>query len=565
MEIANFFDIPISTIKDKVCVDKNIITDLELIEKNNEDKNILSYIFNPSNSFAEITQNMWCKYQTTDIKHLKESQNLYKAFKITDVKDNDYLNSIYDNYTSYKVDTGFKEKYGFMDWSHLEFLNHMEYFLLIFAVIHILSPIFSLIIPILFLIFPYILLIIQGNPITIDVYMGVIANMFRNTSMGKLITGDFTDFRQASYFIMTIVMYGFQIYSNILTCIRFHYHLTKLHTFMLEMTDYITYTTKNIDIYINYIRDLDTYQNFKITLETHNQTLKDYLYKINKIPAYSWNVTELLNLGYVQKNFYNIYDDEKLHNSLMYSFGFHGYIDNIMGIQNNIKAKKMNYCSYNKKKNTKFVKAFFCNNDKPVKNTYEINKKYIITGPNASGKTTLLKTTLLNILLSQQIGCGFYKKANINPYKYIHCYLNIPDTTGRDSLFQAEARRCKEIIEVTKNTKERHFCIFDELYSGTNPYEAEASSHSFIHYLSQLQNVDFMMTTHLINLCKNIDKKSNIINYNMKTIPMNKYDFKYTYLLEKGISNIKGAVKVLKELDYPVDIIDATLEYLKIV
>ena len=77
--------------------------------------------------------------------------------------------------------------------------------------------------------------------------------MFRNTSMGKLITGDFTDFRQASYFIMTIVMYGFQIYSNILTCIRFHYHLTKLHTFMLEMTDYITYTTKNIDIYINYI------------------------------------------------------------------------------------------------------------------------------------------------------------------------------------------------------------------------------------------------------------------------------------------------------------------------
>ncbi len=247
----------------------------------------------------------------------------------------------------------------------------------------------------------------------------------------------------------------------------------------------------------------------------------------------------------------------------MYSFGFHGYIDNIMGIQHNIKINKMNYCSFNKKKNTKFKNAFFCNNDKPVKNTYEINKKYIITGPNASGKTTLLKTTLLNILLSQQIGCGFYKKANINPYKYIHCYLNIPDTTGRDSLFQAEARRCKEIIEITKDKNERHFCIFDELYSGTNPYEAEASSYSFINYLSKFKNVDFMMTTHLINLCKNIDKNTNIINYNMKTIPINKYDFKYTYFLEKGISNIKGAVKVLKELDYPKDIIDATLEYLK--
>ena len=32
-------------------------------------------------------------------------------------------------------------------------------------------------------------------------------------------------------------------------------------------------------------------------------------------------------------------------------------------------------------------------------------------------------------------------------YDKIHCYLNIPDTSNRDSLFQAEARRCKEIID----------------------------------------------------------------------------------------------------------------------
>ena len=32
---------------------------------------------------------------------------------------------------------------------------------------------------------------------------------------------------------------------------------------------------------------------------------------------------------------------------------------------------------------------------------------------------------------------------------------------------------------------ERHFCIFDELYSGTNPYEAVASSYSFLDYLTK--------------------------------------------------------------------------------
>ena len=142
--------------------------------------------------------------------------------------------------------------------------------------------------------------------------------------------------------------------------------------------------------------------------------------------------------------------------------------------------------------------------------------------------------------------------------------MNIPDTTGRDSLFQAEARRCKEIIEITQTEKERHFCIFDELYSGTNPYEAEASSYSFIKYLSTFKNVDFMMTTHLIKLCESLDNlKTNIKNFNMKTESINKYDFKYTYILEKGISKIKGAVKVLKELNYPDNIIDTTLEYLK--
>ena len=111
-----------------------------------------------------------------------------------------------------------------------------------------------------------------------------------------------------------------------------------------------------------------------------------------------------------------------------------------------------------------------------------LNKQILITGPNAAGKTTLLKTTLFNIIISQQLGVGCYKKATINPYNYIHSYINIPDTSQRDSLFQAEARRCKEILDsLTNNSdKERHFCIFDEIYSGTNPSEAIASAYSFL-------------------------------------------------------------------------------------
>jgi hypothetical protein len=32
-------------------------------------------------------------------------------------------------------------------------------------------------------------------------------------------------------------------------------------------------------------------------------------------------------------------------------------------------------------------------------------------------------------------------------------------------------------------------------------------------------------------------------------------DFKYTYLLEKGVSNVKGGVKVLIDMKYPEEIL----------
>ena len=43
----------------------------------------------------------------------------------------------------------------------------------------------------------------------------------------------------------------------------------------------------------------------------------------------------------------------------------------------------------------------------------------------------------------------------------------------------------------------------------------------------------------------------------MKTIKKND-SFEYTYLLEEGISTIKGGLKVLKDMNYPQEILDNT-------
>jgi DNA mismatch repair protein MutS len=193
-----------------------------------------------------------------------------------------------------------------------------------------------------------------------------------------------------------------------------------------------------------------------------------------------------------------------------------------------------------------------------VRNDVTLDTYGVITGPNASGKTTYLKNTAINVILSQQLGIGFYESCTLRPYSHIHSYLNIPDTSSRDSLFQAESRRCKEILEMIQKSEERHFCIFDELFSGTNPKEATKSAYAFLEYLRKYTHVDLFLTTHYVTICdhwKVNNEIRQIQNYQMtvkqehgKNIP--------TYLICTGISRVEGALGILEDLEYPKEMIN---------
>ena len=226
-------------------------------------------------------------------------------------------------------------------------------------------------------------------------------------------------------------------------------------------------------------------------------------------------------------------------------------------------------CTFSKSK-TKFKDVYYPPATKEtIRNSYDINKHILLTGPNASGKTTLLKSTICNLIISQQCGAGFYTKAKIAPYDKIHCYINIPETSARDSLFQAEARRCKNILDSIEHSgiNERHFCVFDELYSGTNPYEAIGGAISFLRYLNNNRNIRFLITTHYLDLCKRLDNDKNIYNCHMETQTARDNsggeNFIYVYKLKKGISSIRGGVKVLHDLGYPAEIIKGTKEVIE--
>ena len=100
----------------------------------------------------------------------------------------------------------------------------------------------------------------------------------------------------------------------------------------------------------------------------------------------------------------------------------------------------------------------------------------------------------------------------------------------------------------------KHFCIFDELYSGTNPYEAVAAAYSYLDFITENPNIRFMLTTHYIRLCKLFRKHKQVVNYHMET-EIKDYIPEYSYKMVKGISKIKGGIMVLKQLNYPKKIL----------
>jgi DNA mismatch repair ATPase MutS len=567
-EINNHFKMPIFYNDKKMKIKQHIVTDLELVKTIDASgcKPIYNYFFNNDNDVSEKLIEQVADYYTTDVDFITQNQELLKSYKPCDKKYTTYsqnYGNILEIWNEIKCETDFKEKYYYIDWPMLEFLNKSEHFLQFMSMYNLASPVISLLIPVFILIVPFFIIKLKGLELTVNEYIEVLKVIAQSHAIGKL----FTQFNDVSlnekiYLLISAAFYFFSIYQNVTVCLKFHNNMIKIHKHFDEINNYIDYTIKSMDNYLIYSSDLTTQNVFNNVLREKKQILENLRKKFTFITEYKvTSVKKLQEIGHILKYFYELHDDLVYNEVIMYSLGFNGYIDCLEGLQNNIEERKINYSAFVKSKG----KAQFKNNyygplkdDNPIKNTIKFKKNIIVTGPNASGKTTILKSTLINIILTQQFGCGFYDSAQINPFKYIHCYLNIPDTSGRDSLFQAEARRCKDILDLVKtNEDETHFCGFDELYSGTNPDEAVTSSTAFMNYLIKNQNVNCILTTHFIKVCKKLQKNKNIINCHMET---EKKDDRliYKYKLLDGISEVKGGVAVLTAMDYPKEIISNT-------
>ena len=556
------FKLPIQYLDDSEChlLSPIVSNDLELYQPN-EEKSVYDIMFQPSSPFAKDVFQEWSKQYTTNTAFLEETQQVIEETPLEDYPlQHALLMEMWKDTKDNKE--YFLEKYGYIDWTMLKSFNRSSAFLQVMAVSNMISPAISLLLPFIFLIIPFIVLRIRGVPITFSDYITVLQEITKNHFIGKFL-GCFTNMsaQNLMYVVMMGGLYFYQMYHNVISCIRFYNNIHKVNHYVCALKEYIGSSVRLMDQYTNAHGGKTQHAQFCTATHFHSTVLRDFAQMLEPVQPVEQFIYKLGSVGYLMKCYYELHAHPQYEESLRYSFGFEGYIDNLRGLKRHLQSNILHPVTFSQDKPTRFKNQYYpfhLQEEQCVKNTCDLSKKIIITGPNASGKTTLLKTNTINVVMCQQFGVGFFERGSIRPYTHIHSYLNIPDTSERDSLFQAESRRCKEIIDSIQQYPVekgyRHYCIFDELYSGTNPVEASKAAYAFLKYTAKFSHVDFILTTHYTSVCSKLKKSKQISNYKMN---VKEKDGKmvYTYTLKKGISKVQGAVSILEDMNYPEEIV----------
>ena len=542
-----------------------VSSDLELVVTKSQ-RSMYDYLFQPTHTFGKLLVPSWGKAYTTNTIFLNDTRHIVENFdKYNEcVKTENPLDCgrMFEIWDAVKQDTTFAERYGYMEWEMLKQFNRSPPFLQLLSFMNVLSPAVSLLLPFLFILFPFLLLKIQGVPISFETYKEVLMNIAKHHFIGKTLANlQSFSWDKLVYLIITMGLYGLQIYQNAMSCVRYYRNITKITNIVLDTRHFAEHSIRSMENFLLISDKCSSYNEFCQNVRVQCDRLKEIQMRLSGVTPYRHTMSSFMNNGDLLTHFYQLYENPEYEDCLRFAMGFEGYMDNIGGVHKNIKSGIVHFANFDKESECKINKQYYppLMNEDNVKNDCSLKENIIISAPNKAGKTTILKTTTVNIIFSQQVGCGFYTSATINPYTHIHSYLNIPDTSERDSLFQAESRRCKEIIDIINEnpdkTKSRHFCIFDELYSGTNPDEATQAGKAFLTYLSKHPNVRFMLTTHYVKICKHFKKSNVACNYKMVVDVLPDGNFDYKYKMKKGISHLKGGIRVLKDMDYPAEIL----------
>lgn len=188
----------------------------------------------------------------------------------------------------------------------------------------------------------------------------------------------------------------------------------------------------------------------------------------------------------------------------------------------------------------------------PVVNSISENRSVLLTGSNASGKSTFIKTLAINAILAQTIDTSVSTSYQ-GSYFMIYSSMALKDNIfSNESYYIVEIKSLKRILDRV-NDEIPTLCFIDEVLRGTNTLERIAASSRILSSLAQ-SNTMVYAATHDIELTNILEKDYS--NYHFQE-RIEKNQILFDYKLYKGKAVSKNAIKLLNMMGYPKSIIDS--------
>lgn len=195
--------------------------------------------------------------------------------------------------------------------------------------------------------------------------------------------------------------------------------------------------------------------------------------------------------------------------------------------------------------------------DNVIENDFNAGKENlctIITGSNTGGKTVVLKTVGLCILMSK---AGFHipcLSAKVYPFKKV--FADIGDQQNIIQSLSTFSSHIKNLVEMSNNADNDTLILIDEICSGTDPAEGSALARAILQFFVEKQAFS-VVTTHFGDL-KNLALSGS--GFENASVRFDTETLKPTYRFTQGISGSSNAITIAENLGLNSDIIGNSRE-----
>lgn len=188
----------------------------------------------------------------------------------------------------------------------------------------------------------------------------------------------------------------------------------------------------------------------------------------------------------------------------------------------------------------------------PVKNSLHQIRGMLLTGSNASGKSTFLKAVAINALLAQTIHTACAKSYKSNYFR-IYSSMALRDSLLQgESYFIVEIKSIKRIFDGVEEEGAPVLCTIDEVLRGTNTAERIGASTELLKALARKGALCFA-ATHDLELTTLLEREMD--NYHFEEM-VEGADITFPYVLTKGGAKGRNAIKLLKAFGFEEELVE---------